>query len=89
MVHLVRRLQALEDNLAAEPLIGRDEVPAADAEDGDGAEDDAGEVERLGCRGEEERRDLGLERGVSTASLTVDQGMLTEKTSALKITAHT
>lgn len=57
---LIRRLQALEDDLAAEPLLGGDEVPTEDAEDGDGAEDDAGEVERLGGRREEERRDLGL-----------------------------
>ena len=48
-------MQALEDYFAAEPLVGRDEVPAADAEDGDGAEDDTGEVESLGRRGEEER----------------------------------
>ena len=57
----VRLGHRLDDGLAAQPLVLRDEVPAEDAEDGDRTEDHAGKVERLGIRdGEVERRNVDL-----------------------------
>ena len=46
--------------LLAQPLVCRCEVPSEDSEDGHGAQNDRGKVERVGRHGEVERRDHDL-----------------------------